>query len=167
MHQALHGQVEAALCTLRNCVAKCPDELWHAHVAKLEFNQAAFHALFFADLYLGESVEALRSQDFHRQHAADFADYEELEDRVQQNTYSRGFLNAYIEHCRTKTAQVAHAETEASLAAHCNFPWLKITRLELYPYMARHLQHHAAQLSLRLRLDADQLIGWVRTGWQD
>ncbi len=164
--QAFSGQFEAALCTLRNCVDRCPDKLWNTPVAELEFNQAAFHALFYADVYLGQNTQALREQEFHRQCAEAFADYEELEDRRQQNKYTRSFVNQYIEHCLNKARVVIAAETEASLAARCGFEWLEISRAELYIYNTRHLQHHAAQLSLRLRLNEDEFIGWIRNGWQ-
>ncbi len=165
--QAIRGQLEAALCTMDDCLARCPDSVWRAPVAKLQFNQAAFHAIFYTDVYLGENLSSLRGQDFHSQNASTFADYEELEDRIQQNTYSRDFLRQYVRHCLQKTRTAVEAETEASLAARCGFERMALSRMELYLSTIRHLQHHAAQLSLRLRLDADELIGWVRTGWRE
>ena len=44
------------------------------------------------------------------------------------------------------------------------------TRTGLPPqgvYSIRHIQHHAAQLSLRIRLDHQIDTPWVRTGWDD
>ena len=38
------------------------------------------------------------------------------------------------------------------------------TRAELHLYNIRHIQHHAAQLILRLRLDTDVDIPWVGRG---
>jgi len=45
----LISQYQASLCTLGHCVARCPDNLWNAPVAKFPFCQSAFHTLFFAD----------------------------------------------------------------------------------------------------------------------
>ena len=40
-------------------------------------------------------------------------------------------------------------------------------RAELHVYSIRHIQHHAAQLSLRLRLDAGVAIPWIGVGWRE
>ena len=42
-----------------------------------------------------------------------------------------------------------------------------MSRAELYVYNTRHLQHHAAQLSLRLRLDAGVHTPWFGGGWRE
>jgi len=160
------GQFEAALCTLKECVENCPDDAWDAPVANLAFCQAAFHALFYADCYLGPNTESLRQQAFHRENESFFRDYEELEDRKQELLYDRKTILAYVDHCRHKASEVIAAETADSLNARCGFDWLVITRAELYVYNIRHVQHHAAQLLLRLRLRGHEGFPWVRTGWR-
>jgi DinB superfamily len=164
--QLLVNQFEAALCTLKACVDRCPDAMWNAPVGNLAFCQVAFHALFYADLYLGQNEEDVRRQPFHLAHEQTFRDYEELEDRRQQLLYERPFIQSYVEHCREKAAAAIAAETEDSLAATSGFPWLKFSRGELYVYNIRHIQHHAAQLSLRLRLDAEEQVPWFGSGWR-
>ena len=47
------------------------------------------------------------------------------------------------------------------------FAWRKCTRAELHCYNIRHVQPHAAQLSLRLRLDANVHIPWVSHAWKE
>ena len=47
------------------------------------------------------------------------------------------------------------------------FEWCRFSRGELHLYNIRHIQHHAAQLSMRLRLDAKAQVPWVGTGWKD
>ena len=79
--QMITHQFEAALSTLGACIEKCPQSAWNAPVANLAFCQAAFHALFYTDCYLGQNTAALREQPFHRDNQAFFRDYEELEDR--------------------------------------------------------------------------------------
>ena len=164
---SLERQYEAALCMLSKCVQLCPDARWREPVANLTFCQAAFHAVFYTDLYLGTSLAELREQSFHQQHASTFGDYEELEDRPQTATYSHAFVEDYLSHCRTKAARVVGAETEASLQTDPGFDWLPIPRAEVHIYNIRHAHHHAAQLSLWLRINTGQGGPWVGSGWRD
>jgi hypothetical protein len=161
------NQFEAALCTLNLCVDRCPEHLWNQPVGTYPVSLVAFHTLFFADFYLGADETSQKSQSFHKEHAAIFADYEQLEDREPVCRYEKGFIKAYLEHCRQKAHRVIAAETEATLNAPCGFPRKTFSRAELHPYNIRHIQHHAAQISLRLRLDAKVDIPWVRSGWQE
>ncbi len=160
-------QFEASLCMLGACVDRCPEENWHEPVANLKFCQVAFHALFFTDVYLGPDVESLREQPFHREHATLFADYEEIGGGVQQAVYEKPFIRDYLEHCRAKAASVLAGETEETLIRRAGFDWLDLSRDELHVYNIRHIHHHAAQLSLRLRLDTGEGIPWVGSGWRE
>jgi DinB superfamily len=164
--ELIANQYEAAFCMLASCVTRCPDANWDRPVGNLKFCQVAFHTLFFADVYLGRDLKSLREQSFHRDHAAVFADYEELEDREQQAVYGKSFIQAYLQHCRGKALQVIAAETADVLGSRPGFDWLKFSRAEVHVYNIRHIQHHAAQLSLRLRLDTGDGIPWVGAGWR-
>lgn len=159
-------QFEAALCTLNTCIEQCPAKAWDAPVANIAFCQAAFHALFYTDCYLGQNTDSLRKQAFHRDNPDFFRDYEELEDRKQQLRYDKESILTYMAFCRRKASEVIAAENAATLSAPCGFEWLPFSRAELYTYNLRHIQHHAAQLSLRLRLDADMNIPWAKSGWR-
>jgi hypothetical protein len=164
--ELLTHQFEAALCTLRLGIDSCPEGSWNAPVANLKFCQVAFHSLFFVDYYLGESPAALRQQPFHRDHESFFRDYEELQPRRQELLYERDDVLAYLSHCLGKSREVVAGETSEVLAGPCGFPPKTFSRAELHVYNIRHIQHHAAQLSLRLRLDADRDIPWVGSGWR-
>jgi hypothetical protein len=165
--QLLTNQFDAALCTLGACIDRCPEAAWNQRVGSYAFCQVVFHALFYADLYLGPDEPSLRRQPFHRDKSRFFGDYEELEDRPPVMLYEKPQLKTYLAHCRGKAAEAIAAETEASLAAPSGFGWLPFTRGELYVYNTRHTQHHAAQLSLRLRIDHQVNIPWFRSGWPD
>lgn len=167
MKSLLIGQYEASLWMLHRCIEQCPDEGWNQPVANLQFCQAAFHALFFTDYYLCAAPAELREQLFHQQHADDFRDYEELEPRIQRLTYERAFLRRYLDHCRAKANGVINQESAEILFAPCAFPPKTFSRAELHVYNIRHIQHHAAQLSLRLRLSFDDDIAWLGTGWKE
>ncbi len=161
------NQLEAALCTLNACIDECPEAAWDAPVANLAFCQVVFHTLFFADCSLGQNVESLREQTFHRNHKSFFRNYEELEDRKPELLYDQPSIVTYLEFCRHKASEVVAMETADTLSGRCGFEWLPVSRSELYIYNIRHIQHHAAQLSLRLRLDANTNIRWVKSGWRD
>jgi hypothetical protein len=119
--------------------------------------------LFFTDHYLGPDAESVREQPFHRQHPQFFREYEELQDKKQELLYDRPTVKEYLEHCRKKVSTVVAAETAESLAAQCPFDRLRFYRTELYVYIARHIQHHAAQLSLRLRTTLGEGVPWVKS----
>jgi hypothetical protein len=158
------NQLQAALRTLEECIDRCPEEEWTAPVGNHAFCQVAFHTLFYTDYYLGENEGALKEQTFHREHADVFRDYEEFQDREPELLYERSDIKAYLEHCRGKASQVIAAETAESLTARCGFQRREMSRAELYVYNIRHVQHHAAQLSLRLRIDCDVAIPWFAAG---
>jgi len=160
---AIAAQYGAALETLRLAVQLCPPELWDQPArGEGPFSQVAFHAVFYGDCYLGLSSEGFKEQEFHRKNAGRFGDYEEMEDRVPVNTYSRDWIAEYLAFVAGKAREMIAAETEQSLSVPCGFDWLRMTRLELYLYGARHLQHHAAQLSLRVQFAAGAGAKWVR-----
>ena len=161
------NQFDAAFCTLNTCIDRCPESSWGAPVANLAICQVAFHTLFFAEFYLGQNEESLRAQPFHRENAHFFRDYEELQDRKQELLYDKPSVKAYLQHCGNKAAEVIAAETAETLGAPCGFQRREFSRAELYVYNIRHIQHHAAQISLRLRLDANVDIPWVGSGWCD
>ncbi len=95
-----------------------------------------------------------------------FGDYEELREVVQQAVYEKSFIKTYLQHCRDKASAVIAVETSESFDKRPGFDWLQISRAEVHVRNIRHTQHHAAQLSLRLRLDVGQDIPWVGTGWR-
>jgi hypothetical protein len=69
-------------------------------------------------------------------------------------------INAYIEFLRSELPRRIAAQP---LDAPSGFDWLPLCKLELHIYNIRHVQHHAAQLSARLRERAGVTIDWVGT----
>ena len=49
-------------------------------------------------------------------------------------------------------------------ASQCGFPWYKMPTLEHQMVNIRHIQHHAAVLSSRLRRSAGISVNWVGKG---
>jgi hypothetical protein len=167
--ELLAHQFEASLSTLNLAVARCPESSWNQRVAAWKFCQAAFHAVFFADIYLqpSDDVDALKRQPFHVEHTADFRDYEELEDREQVLLYEKPFVLSYLQNVRRKAEETIARESADVFAGPSGFRRRKCSRAELHVYNIRHIQHHAAQLILRLRLDADVDVPWVGHAWTE
>ena len=165
----LAHQYDASLSMLNLAIDRCPDGIWNECVASWKFCQAAFHVVFFADVYLqpSDDVDALKRQPFHLEHEADFGDYEELEDRPQVLLYGKAFVLSYLQNVRRKSQQTIAWESAEVLAGPSGFRRRNCSRAELHVYNIRHIQHHAAQLSLRLRLDAQVDIPWVGHAWKD
>jgi len=161
------GQYEATLCMLSRCIDQCPESLWNKPVGNLKFCQVVFHALFFTDFYLEDSDRSFRDQPFHRENADFFRDYEELEYVEQKQLYDRASIRNYLQHCRAKFASVVADETEHTLIARCGFERREVSRAELHACNIRHIQHHASQLSLHLRLNAEECVEWVDSGWPE
>lgn len=169
MHEVLRklliDQYEASLCMLSRCAEQCPDELWNAPVARFPFSQVLFHTLIFTDLYLRGDEDSFRLQPFHLANEALFGDYEQLQDVEPQTVYTREEIALYLNFCRQKVTDVLASAGEAELVAPAGFARRNFTRAELHVYNIRHIQHHAAQLILRLRLDSNVDIDWVGSGW--
>ena len=164
LNDLLLSQHQAALATLQKCVELCPEDCWNQKVANLPISTVAFHTLFWTDMYLERNTEHLQDQEFHKSNSEIFGEYEELNFERQVQTYTRAHVVSYLEFCRDKAAKVISAETEESFAEKSGFEWLDCSRAEVHVYSTRHIQHHASQISLRLRIDHGAEIPWVKQG---
>jgi hypothetical protein len=160
----LASQYEAVFLSLQKCIDLCPDETWDGLVANHLYCQAIFHALFFGDLYLGRGIDEMKSQSFHHDMAEMFRDYEELAPHQPKCLYLRSDVQDYLSFCRAKAVREVAAETAESLSAVAGISWHQFSRLEMHVYNIRHLQHHVAQLNLRLRWNHNPEIAWVKHG---
>ena len=167
LNTILLNQFEAAMCTLNQCIANCPDGEWSVPHPDGPFSQVLFHSLIFTDIYLGREEEAVKTQEFHEKNKAMFKDYEELEDRKPVQVYSREEIKRYFDFCLKKGRIEIAKESSESLGGESGFDYRKFSRLELYIYLIRHIQHHAAQLGLRIQLSTGRELRWVGSGWKD
>lgn len=167
LREIITNQYEASLRTIDRCLELCPDDLWDAPVVRYPFSQTAFHTLFFADYYLEPSPESFREQAYHREHEEFFGDYEQMQDREPVSLYDRSDLRDYLQYCRQKAIDTIASESVEELASPARFPRRSFSRAELHLYNMRHIQHHAGQLIMRLRLHGDFDIPWYGSGWGD
>ncbi len=148
-------QFGAAIDMLDNALVACPDALWRQLVWQdqsvpsqgAEFWYVAYHALFWLDLYLSGSVEGFAPP-------APFT-LEELDPAgiVPARPYTREALRRYLAYARQKCRAALSSLTDERARQPVNFPWTKgrtFSYLELQLYNMRHVQEHAAQLSLLL-----------------
>jgi hypothetical protein len=157
---SLSHQLKAALNTLGHVVESCPDSEWQRDHGDAPFSQVVFHTLFYADFYLGRDTLPFRDQAFHMAHTAIFADYEEMEDRKPVRLYEKAFCRDYLGHCIGKVDAMMEAETLETLAGDSGIDFRHCSRMELYIYGERHIQHHAAQLGLRIQQVNGKELKW-------
>ena len=167
LKELLLSQHHAGLKTLAKCIELCPESAWQEKVANLPISTAVFHTLFWTDMYLELNTDNFQEQEYHLQNAAMFGDYEELKFELQQQTYQLSDIESYLQFCRTKAERVILAETDDSLAAKSGFYWLDCSRAEVHVYSTRHIEHHAAQIALRLRINHSVEVPWVKRGWRE
>jgi hypothetical protein len=156
---ALWRQFGAAIDMLENALVVCPDTLWRERLWRnppppefppqfAEFWYVTFHALVWLDLYLSGVPE----EDFappvpFAQGVLDSP--EALPDRP----YTREELRTYLAALRQKCHATLAALTDEQARRLVEYPWSDgrpISFLELLLYNLRHVQEHAAQLSLLL-----------------
>ena len=153
---AIRQQFHAAIEMLANAIEACPDSVWSGQAPRA-FWYLAFHVLFFLDLYLSEEGES-------RFHPPPPFGLTELQDVLPERAYGKDELLGYLEHCRKKLDAVMARMTEAWVASPCPFDYRAMSNGELLLYNMRHVQHHAAQLNMRLRQETDSAPKWVSKG---
>lgn len=163
----LASQFLAALRTLKDCVDRCPDAEWQESHGDYPFSQVAFHAVFDCDFCLSETRDDFMRQAFHRENARAFGDYEELGDGPRTRTYERDFVEAYYGHCVGKAEAMAAAKTNGAMLKEKGDIYMTMTALERYVNAIRHIQHHAAQLALRLQSMTKTETAWISRGYAE
>ena len=175
---ALWRQFGAAIDMLENAMVACPDTLWkerlwrnspdHPLPAEFppefgEFWYIAYHTLFWLDLYLSGSGE----EEFAP--PAPFTRAELDPAGVPpERSYTKEELRAYLAATRRKCHDTLIGLTDERARETVEYPWAQrraVSFLELQMYNMRHVQEHAAQLSLFLGQHAipDEALDWV--GW--
>ncbi len=169
---ALWLQFGAAIDMLENALMACPAPLWNQRLWRdpsdhslppefAEFWYITYHTLFWLDLYLSGS----REEEFAP--PAPFT-WTEVDPAwvLPEQPYTKEELHAYLASTRQKCHTTLVALTDEQARQTCEYPWAKgqaVSFLELQLYNMRHVQEHAAQLSLFLGQHAipDAALDWV------
>jgi hypothetical protein len=169
---ALWPQYGAAIAMLENALEACPDTLWSARLWPdqppprfppqfAEFWYVTYHALVWLDLYLSGVPE----EDFAP--PAPFAQGElDSIAAVPDRPYTREQLRAYLASLRQKCHDTLVTLTDEQARRPVEYPWSQgqpISYLELQLYSMRHVQEHAAHMSLFLGQHgvAGEQLDWV------
>ena len=152
----LWGQFGAAIDMLENAMNACPEALWSDRARQPEFWYLVYHTLFWLDYYLSEDPAGFAPPAPFNLDEMDPAGL--LPDRV----YTKAKLRAYLEHGRGKCRVVIAGMSEAQANERRGLGSSNQgTFEELLLYNLRHVQHHAAQLNLLLRQNANSAPRWV------
>jgi len=155
-------QFGATIQMLENALRACPDELWRErlydeHEIQPEFAEfwyVAYHCLFWLDFYLSDSEE-----EFAPPAPFTLSEFDAglLPDRV----YTKDELLVYLEYGLNKCRTRIETLTDEMAPQRCRLDWPEMSIAELLLYNMRHVQEHAAQLSLMLGQRVGSAPGWV------
>ena len=162
----LASQFLAAIVTLKDCIDRCPDSEWHERHNDYPFSQVVFHTFFDCDYCLCDTKDDLQKQQFHIDNQKIFEDYEELREEPRRKLYEREFIVRYYEHCIIKIENIAKTKTNNEMLDEKSDIYRNMTRLERYANAIRHIQHHAAQLGLRLQFISNKEMEWISRGYE-
>ena len=159
---ALKSQYHASLKTLRLAVEKCPDGMWDDPKDRLAaFWRVAYHTLFFTDFYLRKDMGAFAPWARHRADADCLGriHWDNNREPAACEPYSREDILEYWRICDGMVDEALDAmDMERT---ECGFPWYPMSKLEHQLVSIRHIQHHSAALSSRLRREAGIAVEWV------
>jgi hypothetical protein len=149
-------QFGAAIDMFDDAISTCPDRLWTAVLwddpddpRYGQFWFVAYHTLFWLDLYLTGSYEGFAPP-------APF-----IRGALPEKPYAKAEVSGYLKQCRRKCQSVIAGLTDEKAHQICRFEWMEPTFLELQLYSMRHVQEHAAQLSLVLGQNGVSGPDWV------
>ena len=158
--EVIRSQYQAALEMLKQTIAKCPKSIWDDPNDTTKFWHIAYHALFFAHLYLQGSEKEFQPWDRHREEYQFLGPLPWPPHRLPQigDAFSKEDVLAYLAVCQQ---QVDEQTKKLDPQAESGFPWLPFSKLELQLYNIRHIQQHAGELMERLGARARIDIDWV------
>lgn len=161
----LTSQYTASLGMLRQVVYKIPDEQWNT----AEYNnpnwQIAYHALWATKYYLGENSDDYVPFDKAIDGAESLGGSQEWENpdagvRVE-GFHTKEELLSFIDQLGSDLQQKMEA---IPLEDNSGFEWYPYSRLELHINNIRHIQHHTAQLTERLKAKGIAGFPWWADG---
>ena len=150
---------------LAECVEKCPDTTWPVGEHPRAFWRIAFHATYFAHLYLGQTEGDFQPWVGLREGVDPclWLSPEEmlLEDPSAEPSYTRRDILDYIRYVDSIVdSTVSELDLESDDAG---FPWYKgISKLSHEIMSVRHIQGHVGQLSeLLFAQDPELELKWT------
>jgi hypothetical protein len=167
---ALKSQYHATLSMLRKAIEQCPDDVWESWDYTNPTWRVVYHTLYFVHLYSRRRLEEFTPWEKHQTMLQDLDDvpgppeldqYCELPHRPPQTgePLTKAEIMEYWEWCDGMIDDAVDAMD--LLSPESGFYWYPISKIEHQIVNIRHIQHHMAQLSERLRVAADIGVEWV------
>ena len=167
---ALKNQYQACLAMLRKAIEQCPDELWVSKKYVNPYWRVVYHTLYFFHLYTRPRAADFRAWEHHQTGIQDLDDYPappEIQELVEPphrppqtgEPYTIKQMLEFWEFCEQMIDDAVDALD--LLSPESGFSWYKISKTEHQLVALRHIQHHTAQLSHRLRATIDAGVEWV------
>jgi len=156
-------QFGAAIDTLQHALDACPDELWQARLWResevqpefTEFWYVAYHAIFWLDYYCSESADEFTvPQPFTISEL-------EFDTALPERVYTKQELLTYLEYARARCRAKINNLADENEPQRVRDNWRIKTVAELMLYTMRHVQEHAAHLSMLLGQETDSAPSWV------
>lgn len=145
LQQIIQSQYFAALEMLKLVIVQCPEASWDAPGDTDPSWRKAYHALYYAHLYLQPNRQA-------------FTAWEKHHDPDSGPAFSPAEILEYLAFVQAQVrVQLANLEPQAS----SGFDWLPFSKLELQFYNIRHIQQHAGELYERIGTRANIDLDWV------
>jgi hypothetical protein len=156
---ALKSQYRASLAMLRECIEKCPDEVWTWGEHPRTFWRIAYHALYFAHLYLQPRFEDFQPWERHREQRQFLYGRPSPHDLPMiDEPYAKQDLMDYADYL---VANLDEMLGRLDLdAPESGFSWYVMPKLDHQIVNIRHIQQHACQLSEHLYA-ADVDLDWI------
>lgn len=140
MRVALERQYHFGLEMLRQCIQRCPDELWESGTHPRNFWRIAYHAIYFTDRYLQPSARKFKPWAKHVKDVQALWGMPSIEP-----PYTKLEL---IEYLNQVDQGVQHSLAQLDLESlDSGFSLYKMPKFDLLMLNLRHLQHHIGQLT--------------------
>jgi hypothetical protein len=160
----LKSQYHSSLAMLRQAIEMCPDAEWNNATHTNAFWQIAYHALFFAHVYLMPNEAAFVPWREHQTKTQNPDGLPGPDDPSRglpllPQPYTKSQVLEYWSICDSMiNAGVDALDLESPESG---FHWYPISKLEHQLVNIRHIQHHAAQLADRVRASTGEGVKWV------
>jgi hypothetical protein len=138
----IQSQYLSALAMLKQAIVKCPQALWNTPQDKDKTWFKAYHALYYAHLYL----QATRK---------DFVRWRGHGKPTTTRPLSKEEVLAFVEQEVMRRVPVTDLEAESG------FRGIRVDKLELQFINIRHIQQHAGELYERLGARRDIRLNWA------
>jgi hypothetical protein len=166
VRSALKSQYHAALQTLREAIEKTPDAMWNDSAdGYATIWRVAYHTLFYTHFYLQQEEKGFIPWARHRDQADELMGDVPLQNQRPPKPCEPFTRDDILEYWRVCDDMIDAGVDALDLSApQSGFPWYTMPKLEHQIVNIRHIQHHAAALSTRLRRSAGVEVDWVGPG---